>query len=92
MLGVGPCVDSPYYVGFRIGEFEIGLDPHGHGKGANGPIAFWTVTDIKASLRTLLEAGAQLQQDVGDVGGGMLIALVKDEDGNVLGLRQGTTG
>jgi predicted enzyme related to lactoylglutathione lyase len=92
LLGVEPYVDGPYYVGFRVGEFEIGLDPNGHAKGANGPIGFWTVGDITQALQTLLDAGAQLQQDVGDVGGGLLVALVKDADGNVLGLRQGTTG
>ncbi len=27
-LGVEPYADSPYYVGYRIGDQEIGLDPH----------------------------------------------------------------
>lgn len=88
LLGTAPYVDGPYYVGYRIGDFEIGLNPHGHAAGANGPIGFWTVSDIKASLQMLLDAGAQLEQDVRDVGGGMLVASVKDADGNVLGLRQ----
>jgi hypothetical protein len=36
----------------------------------------------------LLEAGAEAQQDVKDVGGGKLIASVRDADGNVIGLLQ----
>jgi predicted enzyme related to lactoylglutathione lyase len=46
------------------------------------------VQDIETSLKTLLEAGAETEQEVKDVGGGQLIASVKDADGNVIGLRQ----
>jgi predicted enzyme related to lactoylglutathione lyase len=53
-----------------------------------GPINYWQVDDIHESLRILQDAGAQVQQEVQDVGGGMLIAWVKDADGNVTGLRQ----
>jgi predicted enzyme related to lactoylglutathione lyase len=53
-----------------------------------GPVGFFHVEDIKASLAALLEAGAQTVQDVRDVGGGRLIGTVKDADGNVLGLLQ----
>jgi predicted enzyme related to lactoylglutathione lyase len=88
LLGVAPYAESPYYVGFRVGEQEIGLDPNGHGKGQSGPIAYWPVGDIKQSLQQLVEAGAQVHQDVQDVGGGKLIAWVKDADGNLTGLLQ----
>ncbi len=87
-LGVEPYTDGAYYVGFRIGDQEIGLDPNAYRKGVTTPIGYVEVTDIKGSLQRLLDAGAQLQQDVTDVGGGMLIATVKDLDGNILGLRQ----
>jgi predicted enzyme related to lactoylglutathione lyase len=40
------------------------------------------------TLDVLVGAGAQIQRPASDVGGGMLIALVKDADGNVIGLRQ----
>jgi predicted enzyme related to lactoylglutathione lyase len=85
LLGVEPYADAPYYVGFRIGDLEIGLDPHGR---TGGPIAYWETKDIRARLRELLEAGAKVDQDVKDVGGGKLIALVKDADGNTIGLTQ----
>jgi predicted enzyme related to lactoylglutathione lyase len=85
LLGVEPYADAPYYVGFKTGDVEIGLDPHGR---SGGPIAYWEVTDIRARLRQLLDAGALADQDVKDVGGGLLIATVKDSDGNTLGLRQ----
>jgi predicted enzyme related to lactoylglutathione lyase len=87
-LGVQPYMSQPYYVGFRIGDQEVGLDPYGHGKGMNGPLGYVEVDDIRASLQRLLDAGAEAQQDVNDVGGGKLIATVRDADGNVLGLVQ----
>jgi predicted enzyme related to lactoylglutathione lyase len=88
LLEVEPYVDQPYYVGFRLGDQEIGLDPHGHSKGITGPVAYVRVADIQSSLKQLLEAGAQLLQTIQDVGGGKLIASVKDADGNNLGLLQ----
>jgi predicted enzyme related to lactoylglutathione lyase len=88
LVGVAPVMDEPYYVGFRVGDQDIGLDPHGHSKGMAGPVSYWNVNDINASLRLLLDAGATMQQAVSDVGGGKLIASVKDPDGNIIGLIQ----
>ena len=85
LLGVEPYVDEAYYVGFRVGDQEIGLDPNGHKEGMT---PYWHVDDIKTSLQTLVDAGAQTQQEVKDVGGGRLIASVKDADGNIIGLLQ----
>ncbi len=88
LLGTEPYTDEAYYVGFKVGDQEIGLDPNGYKKGMTGPVGYWQVTDIKTSLQSLLDAGAHVQQDVTDVGGGMLIALVQDADNNIIGLRQ----
>jgi predicted enzyme related to lactoylglutathione lyase len=85
LLGVEPYTDEAYYVGFKVGDQEIGLDPHGHNAGMTG---YYHVDDIKKSLQLLLDAGAQAQQEVHDVGGGKLIASVKDADGNIIGLIQ----
>lgn len=85
LLGVDPYVDEPYYVGFRVGDQEIGLDPHGHKEGMT---PYWHVDDIKTSLQSLLDAGAQAQQEVKDVGGGRLTAVVRDAEGNMVGLIQ----
>ena len=82
-LGVKPYADAPFYVGYRVNDQEVGLDPNGQ-----AVIGYIDVADIKGSLQTLLEAGATTHQDVKDVGRGLLIAQVKDANGNVLGLRQ----
>ena len=87
-LGVEPYVDEAYYVGFNVGGQEVGLAPNGDKQGMTGPVCFCHVNDIKKSLQLLLDAGAQAQQEVKDVGGGKLIASVKDADGNIIGLIQ----
>jgi predicted enzyme related to lactoylglutathione lyase len=89
-LGTQPYMDQPYYVGFRLGDQEIGLDPNGHKQGLTGPVAYQVVDDIRGRVQSLTGYGAQVVQDVRDVGGGRLIASLKDADGNMLGLMQDT--
>ncbi len=88
LLGVTPIMDEAYYVGFKVGGQDIGLDPNGHNQGMTGPVGYWHVDDIKQSLQSLLDGGAQAQQPVTDVGGGKLVAWVRDADGNPIGLIQ----
>jgi predicted enzyme related to lactoylglutathione lyase len=88
LLGVKPDLDEAYYVGFSVDGQHVGLDPHGHSQGMTGPVGYWHVDDIEKSLKALLNAGAEALQEVKDVGGGKLIASVKDADGNVIGLIQ----
>src|SRR5713226_6308186 len=85
LLGAAPYVDEAYYVGYRVGDQEIGLDPNGHKAGMT---AYYHVDNIKQNLQWLLDAGAQIQQEIKDVGGGKLIASVKDADSNIIGLIQ----
>jgi predicted enzyme related to lactoylglutathione lyase len=85
LLGVEPYTDQAYYVGFRVGDQEIGLDPNGH---KDGVTSYYAVDDIKQSQQSLVDAGAQVLQEIKDVGGGKLIATVKDADGNIIGLIQ----
>ncbi len=85
LLGVEPYADAPYYVGFKVDNQDIGLDPNGH---TEGMTAYYHVDDIQKSLQSLLDAGARQVQEIKDVGGGRLIASVKDENGNIIGLVQ----
>ena len=85
LLGVEPYADESYYVGFKVGDQDIGLDPNGHKQGLT---AYYEVDDISKSLQLLLDAGAETLQEIKDVGGGKLIAVVRDSDGNVIGLSQ----
>ncbi len=87
LLGVKPYMDQPYYIGFRVGGQEIGLVPDGH-EACVGPVGYYVVSDIQKSIQSLVAAGAQLQQAAHDVGGGKLVATLRDADGNLIGLIQ----
>ncbi|GEM46400.1 VOC family protein [Deinococcus cellulosilyticus] len=69
LLGVDPYADAPYYVGYKVNDQDIGLDPNGHKYGMTGPVCFVNVTDIHSHLQSLLDAGATQVQGVRDVGG-----------------------
>ena len=88
VLGVKPYFDEPFYVGFNVGGYELGLQPT---KGssrekADGVVAYWGVEDADAALQRVLELGATRNEDVQDVGGGIKVATVRDPFGNVFGI------
>jgi predicted enzyme related to lactoylglutathione lyase len=86
-LSQEPYFDQPYYVGFDVGGFELGLDPDMTGvKPGNNAVAYWGVADAKAAHARLVGLGAQEQSAVRDVGEGILVGSVLDPFGNVLGI------
>jgi len=88
VMGADPVYDDASYVGWLVGDQHIGLDPNGASRGMTGATPFIEVDDIRATLAAALEAGATLVEDVWDVGDGGLIAMVKDAEGNMIGLSQ----
>jgi predicted enzyme related to lactoylglutathione lyase len=86
LLGTEPYAESPYYVGFKAGDTEIGLVPKT--PGMTGALAYVNVDDINAALAALVAAGAEKVQDPTDVAQGLLVASVKNLDGTAIGLRQ----
>src|SRR6516225_880142 len=76
VLGQPPYFDEPFYVGFNVGGFELGLDPDmtGYSGGAGGVVAFWGVADAAAALQRLRELGAAEHSPVQEVGGGIRVA------------------
>src|SRR5258706_7454046 len=73
LLGKEPYADQPYYVGFKVGDQDIGLDPNGH---KHGTTAYYEVDDIRKMLQSLLDVGAENVQEDKDVGRGKPIAVV----------------
>ena len=85
VLGVAPYFDQPFYVGFAVGGFELGLLPDGR-PGTAGPQALWGVTDATAAHARLLGLGAGPLEPVTEVGAGIKVAAVTDPFGNRLGI------
>ena len=85
VLGRDPYFDEPFYVGFSVGGFELGLIPDGE-TGVAGVQAYWGVPDAAAELARLEALGARVQEPVKDVGGGIKVASVLDPFGNVFAL------
>jgi predicted enzyme related to lactoylglutathione lyase len=92
VLGFSPYFDQPFYVGFNVGGFELGLSPEvlsskkGPGSAPRAYGAYWGVKDIKSSYARLLELGAAPRGEIQDVGEGILVADVLDPWGNVFGI------
>jgi len=87
VLETQPYFDEPFYVGFDIGGFELGLQPEGSTSRSNtGVVAYWGVDDAEAALTRLLELGAREHGSVQDVGDGIRVVTVLDPFGNVLGV------
>lgn len=88
VIGYPPYFREPFYVGFEVGGFELGLVPAegSSAAGEGGVIVYWGVGDAHAGLRHLLDHGAALREDVADVGGGILVGTVFDPFGNVFGV------
>jgi len=80
-----PYFDQPFYVGYEVGGFELGLVPDGQ-PGAGGTVAYWGVPDAAAELRRLESLGAAVRDPLQDVGEGILTATVADPFGNVFGV------
>jgi predicted enzyme related to lactoylglutathione lyase len=89
VLGMQLVMEASYYVQFNVDRQEVGLDPNGASKGMTGPVPYWQVDDIHATVQRLLDAGATEREPVYDVGGGgRLVATLADADGNPIGLLQ----
>lgn len=90
VLGIQPYFDQPFYVGFNVGGYELGITPDDKAaaKRAESGIAYWGVDDARTAYKRLVEAGATPLEEVQDVGEGILIGAVHDPFGNVLGVIQ----
>ncbi len=85
VLGQAPYFDQPFYVGFSVGGFELGLLPTAQ-PGTSGPQPLWGVAHIESAFARLLELGATVLEPVTAVGEGIKVAAVQDPFGNRFGI------
>lgn len=83
-----PYFEEPYYVGFNIQGYELGLQPEetATSEKAESVVSYWGVENIQETFDRFLALGATESEKSFDVGGGIMTATVKDPFGNVIGL------
>ena len=87
-FGISAYFDEPFYAGFNVGGFELGLDPDVSRvpAGPGGTVAYWGVPNLEEALDRFVRSGATLIAPLQDVGGDIRVATVADPFGNLLGL------
>ncbi len=84
---VPPYFDEPFYVGFNIAGYELGLLPQKEESDKHpSVIAYWGVDDVEKEYARLLDLGATPDEKPTNVGGPIVVAAVKDPWGNRIGL------
>ena len=83
LLGVAPYFDQPFYVGFDVAGYELGVTPR---EDARPPATtYWATDDVSAAIEEAVARGARLVAAARDVGEDIVIGAVEDPFGNVLG-------
>ena len=88
ITGIQPYFDQPFYVGFDIHGYELGLDPNSEKPTGPGNVAYWKVENIKEAVAKCTATGATIYSDINNVGGTIEVAIVIDPFGNHVGLIQ----
>lgn len=88
VFGIQPYFDQPFYVGYEVGGFELGLDPSSENRkpGLGGSTAYWGVKDLAAALASLERDEVNILIPLQEVGEGIKVATITDPFGNEIGL------
>jgi len=83
-----PYFDEPFYVGFEIGGYELGLQPEETPvtDKKESVLTYWGVNDVQKEYDRFSASGASEHEKPTEVGGGIIVASVKDLWGNIIGL------
>jgi catechol 2,3-dioxygenase-like lactoylglutathione lyase family enzyme len=100
ILDMPPYFDEPFYVGYEVSGYELGLipfegentveernpDSFGKGPSSDNIHIYWGVEDIHASYQRLIDLGATTDEAPNNVGGEIMVATLKDPWGNIFGI------
>ncbi|MBX2814885.1 MAG: VOC family protein [Saprospiraceae bacterium] len=83
-----PYFVEPFYVGFNIGGYELGLLPTDTPRASvvDNVQVYWGVQDIHAEFDRLTALGAKIHQHPENVGGELMTGTLIDPWNNVFGL------
>ena len=83
LLGVGPYFDEPFYVGYEVAGYELGLLPTA--EPSEGALTYWGVADVPAAVAAAVADGAIEHMPATEVGDGIVTATVRTPGGVILG-------
>lgn len=87
VLGIEPYFNEPFYVGFNVAGYELGLQPdESKEPKAATVLTYWGVDDVTKSFNTLIASGASAFEEPMEVGGGIVVGAVKDPWENIFGI------
>ncbi len=86
LLGIEPYFVQPFYVGFEVAGYELGLLPVAPGDAAGPAVAYWGVGDADAAVAALVAAGATVVNPVTEVGEGIRTAELLEVGGATMGV------
>ena len=87
IIGIDPYFDQPFYVGFDINGYELGLDPDMNNvEAGNQSVAYWSVDNIEDVVDKFTGNNASVISEITEVGDGIKVAVLKDPFGNAIGL------
>lgn len=85
---IEPYFNEPFYVGFNIEGYELGLQPDegAEGEKSESVVSYWGVDHIHEVYDRLIKMGAVEHEKPFNVGGELMTASVKDPFGNIIGI------
>ena len=83
-----PYFDEPYYVGFNIGGYELGIQPEENPtkNKIESVTSYWGVENIQEEYDRFIALGAKEYEIPTNRGGELMTAAVIDPFGNIVGL------
>jgi predicted enzyme related to lactoylglutathione lyase len=83
LLGFGPYFEEPFYVGFEVAGYELGLLPGS--EPGDGALVYWGVEDCQAAMDEAVALGARVHTAAAEVGDGIVTGTVTSPDGAIVG-------
>ena len=83
LLGFAPYFDQPFYVGFEVAGYELGLLPGGNP--TEGALTYWGVEDAQAAVDAAVALGAEVHVPAAEVGEGIVTATIRTPEGSIVG-------
>jgi catechol 2,3-dioxygenase-like lactoylglutathione lyase family enzyme len=83
LLGAEPYFNQPFYVGYDVAGYELGLLPDANP--ADGALTYWGVDSVPAAMAAAIELGAVEHTAATEVGDGIVTGTVLNSGGSIVG-------